>query len=555
MIKLLKHSGVRSRLAVAAGLAFVAVAAACLNTSAALRAHLVADGASAAALREAQRHLHEHVESGRPDALRAARDELAVPLAAAAVRQSLATGELDPDVLRAALIEARVHPGDVPAMLRLYRVFGDTERFAATAGRRRVSDMAAKALHDVADGLEERGAPTNDRDRRQWHLRIRAAAPVAAAPGQSFAAALDAAGRTVQDVFLAATALFVAALATLVLLPRRVRREPVRARWERAAVAGGVGLFDWDIGADRLRLDSATLSAQGWGGDTAVPVPTGYIRQIVHPEDLPRVRDAVAHARVTRLPWRERFRVLRPDGRDVQVEVSGQMVDGPPGAGPRMLGVVRPIPRAQQTVATEPAPAMPTADRLARIGRELRAPLRGVLAFARLIAADHGAQLPSTQAHRIDQVLRSGTRLLRVVDDVLGQPDWEEGAPARADQPAPRGRVLCIDENPLNVLMLQELLARWPQVELLTADDGETGLMMARTGSPDLVLLDLDLRGSDGLSVLKALQAGGSSPVVVLSAGALAVDRDAAASAGASAFLTKPLAFDQVLAQVRQHLA
>ena len=117
--------------------------------------------------------------------------------------------------------------------------------------------------------------------------------------------------------------------------------------------------------------------------------------------------------------------------------------------------------------------------------------------------------------------------------------------------------MLYIEDNPVNVLLVKELLARWPEVQLRTADDGETGLMMARTEAPDLVLLDMQLPGMAGLEVLRALRSGAEAatpPVVVLSANALSDQRDEAVSAGASGYLTKPFAFDQFLEQVRRHL-
>jgi len=286
-------------------------------------------------------------------------------------------------------------------------------------------------------------------------------------------------------------------------------------------------------------------------------VATRDVQQVVHPDDHARVRESAAHARVTRQPWVERFRVIRPDGKVRHVEVSGRMDLGETGQDVRMVGVIRPVS------ATEPVPeAADTAapsrcEVLARVSHELRTPLHAVLGFARLIANEQSGRLPATQAHRVDQVLRSGARLLRLVDDVLGIPPSDGPVASVDDVPPPRGRVLYIEDNPVNVLLVKELLARWPEVQLLTADDGETGLMMARTDTPDLVLLDMQLPGMAGLEVLRALRTGPEvaiPPVVVLSANALSDQRKEAVSAGASGYLTKPFAFDQFLEQVRRHL-
>lgn len=558
MPKLILQSGLRVRLAALAGLVFVLLVTACADMASGIRAHLNADIASTAALQDAARRLRDHIETGRQADLGRAGAALAAPLGAVAVRQALDAGGIDTGALRQGLLQARVPEQDVGSVLRLYRAMRGTDALAGAVALRNDADEATLALDRIVHQLKAREADAfTDRERRTWLRRIDAALPEGGAGALVFAERLDEAVRGIRRTFAGATALFVAAMATLVLLPVRPRRAVARSRWERAAAAGRVGLFEWDMRHDAFAFDPHSLALHGWAGDASGGVATREVQQVVHPDDHARVRESAAHARVTRQPWVERFRVIRPDGKVRHVEVAGRMDLGETGQDVRMLGVIRPVAHAAPAPAADDTSTRSRCDVLARVSHELRTPLHAVLGFARLIAADQPERLAATQAHRLDQILRSGARLLRLVDDVLGIPPSDGPVAGVDDLPPPRGRVLYIEDNPVNVLLVKELLARWPEVQLMTADDGETGLMMARTDAPDLVLLDMQLPGMAGLEVLRALRTGpevAMPPVVVLSANALSDQRDEAVSAGASGYLTKPFAFDQFLEQVRRHL-
>lgn len=120
-------------------------------------------------------------------------------------------------------------------------------------------------------------------------------------------------------------------------------------------------------------------------------------------------------------------------------------------------------------------------------------------------------------------------------------PDAAEG---RADQPA--GRVLCVEDNEVNMLLLEQALAIWPAVELLKAPDGNTALRLAREHGPDLVLLDMHLPDMDGHQVMAGLRADprtAALPVVAFSADAAAEAEQAARAAGMLDYWTKPLDF------------
>jgi CheY-like chemotaxis protein len=117
--------------------------------------------------------------------------------------------------------------------------------------------------------------------------------------------------------------------------------------------------------------------------------------------------------------------------------------------------------------------------------------------------------------------------------------------------------VLYVEDNPVNVVLVQQLLSRWPGVQLVVAADGTSGLQRARTLMPDLVLLDMQLPDISGIEVLHRLRADPATAglaVVALSASAIAQDVQAALEGGARVYWTKPIDFDLFLSGMRRLL-
>ena len=120
------------------------------------------------------------------------------------------------------------------------------------------------------------------------------------------------------------------------------------------------------------------------------------------------------------------------------------------------------------------------------------------------------------------------------------------------------GRVLCIEDNPVNMVLVQELLAQRPGVEALTATTGAEGVRQARLHLPDLVLIDMQLPDFDGFEVLRRLRADARTArlgCIALSANALPDDIERARRAGFDDYWTKPIDFDAFLAGVDAVLA
>jgi two-component system, OmpR family, KDP operon response regulator KdpE len=114
-------------------------------------------------------------------------------------------------------------------------------------------------------------------------------------------------------------------------------------------------------------------------------------------------------------------------------------------------------------------------------------------------------------------------------------------------------RVLMVeDDMPLRRALRANLLAGG--VEVLEAATGEEALIVLWSDQPDMVILDLQLPGIDGLETLRHLRGFSKVPVVVLTVRDTLRDKVAALDAGADDYVTKPFETDELLARVRAHL-
>jgi len=110
--------------------------------------------------------------------------------------------------------------------------------------------------------------------------------------------------------------------------------------------------------------------------------------------------------------------------------------------------------------------------------------------------------------------------------------------------------VLCVEDNPVNLQLVRELIALRPQVRLRTAVDGLSGVAAALDERPDLLLLDLQLPDIDGVEVMRRVRgepAMAGCRIVALSADAMPDHISAALAAGFDDYWTKPIQFDAFL--------
>ncbi len=119
---------------------------------------------------------------------------------------------------------------------------------------------------------------------------------------------------------------------------------------------------------------------------------------------------------------------------------------------------------------------------------------------------------------------------------------------AISKQPASREgalkTLLYVEDNPANMKLVQTIIARYPDIKLLTAVNGLSGVEIARTALPDVILMDINLPGLNGLQALNILRADVTTahiPVIALSANAMPMDIEKGLKAGFFRYITKPV--------------
>ena len=128
------------------------------------------------------------------------------------------------------------------------------------------------------------------------------------------------------------------------------------------------------------------------------------------------------------------------------------------------------------------------------------------------------------------------------------RPADESPASARTD--AHRSTLLYVEDNPANLMLVEDLIARRPDIRLLTARDGTRGIEIAREALPDVILMDINLPGISGLRALRILADDPATrhiPVIALSANAMRRDIEKGLEAGFFRYLTKPIKVNEFM--------
>ncbi len=110
--------------------------------------------------------------------------------------------------------------------------------------------------------------------------------------------------------------------------------------------------------------------------------------------------------------------------------------------------------------------------------------------------------------------------------------------------------LLYVEDNPASLMLMQDLMARRPDIHLLTATDALSGVTLARAERPDVILMDINLPGISGLEALNILLGDprtARTPVVALSANAIPADIERGLAAGFFSYLTKPLKVNEFM--------
>jgi len=373
---------------------------------------------------------------------------LRVPLSNRAAREAMDRRVPDFDQARATLTAAGTATDDVDRILFFYHRLGHLPWFQEPLAAWVSGDQLIEQLRTVAARLK-READNFTADAatvRAALAEVRTLNQQLVATERRFTQALGELGRFVEAVLLFSllTITLVLTLGGFAVMRRSLRHRHLREqalhaaneRWRLAAEGGGLGLYDWDVDRDELRLDGKAAAMYGLaaGRSADVVIRRGTLSGLLHPEDLERTRGQVDAALQHGGLLQTRYRVVRPDGELRHVEVTGVIQPGRAGGARRMVGVVRDVTDeerrfalARERDAAEQA-AQARMEFLSRLSHELRTPLNAILGFAQLLLLDQVRPLAGPHAARVQLILDSGRQLLSLVEDVLDITKIDAGA-------------------------------------------------------------------------------------------------------------------------------
>jgi CheY-like chemotaxis protein len=129
---------------------------------------------------------------------------------------------------------------------------------------------------------------------------------------------------------------------------------------------------------------------------------------------------------------------------------------------------------------------------------------------------------------------------------------------AQVHRGAPMRTLLYVEDNPANLKLIEQLVARRPDIRLLSARDGLVGIRLAHAHQPDVILMDINLPGISGIEALKILREDPITahiPVVALSANAMPRDIEKGLHAGFFRYLTKPIKVNEFMETLEETMA
>ena len=107
-----------------------------------------------------------------------------------------------------------------------------------------------------------------------------------------------------------------------------------------------------------------------------------------------------------------------------------------------------------------------------------------------------------------------------------------------------------MEDNPANLMLVEQIVAEHPHLHMLSARDGNLGVALARAHLPDVILMDINLPGISGIEAMHILRrdpATAHIPVLALSANAMLRDIEQGLEAGFFRYLTKPIKVNEFL--------
>lgn len=418
-----------------------------------VRAYVGGESLWSKARTSAVAHLRSHALTGRAADYRRFQEALTVPLGDRAGRLELDKPNPDLKVVEAGWLAGENSAEDIPGQIRLYRWFRHVEFMDEAVkvwaeGDRLIEQLQALGLRihlhvergDRPAMLQPMLDELETLDGRFLTLE------------KHFSATLGRASRETERLLVAVTV----ALGALLALGggwfvrRAVRTQVVdrqalveaNQRWDLAADAADIGLFDWQIADDRFQMDARACQLYGLqSGPDGASFKRSEMRAMTHPDDQAFVRQQLDAAVTQGTLFKNRYRVRLPDGDIRHLEGVGRLRDGDSPERARLIGILRDVgsdvAQAQLTIDKEAAERMARlrVEFLSRLSHELRTPLNAVLGVAQLLSIDPAEPLSPNQAKRVKILQDSGSQLLRLVEDVLDITRIDTGALELASEP------------------------------------------------------------------------------------------------------------------------
>jgi len=138
------------------------------------------------------------------------------------------------------------------------------------------------------------------------------------------------------------------------------------------------------------------------------------------------------------------------------------------------------------------------------------------------------------------------------------QPADESEEPADQISEAAEATLLYIEDTPANLHLMRAIVEQTNGLSLISAHNAEIGLAMAAKQRPDLILMDINLPGMDGVAAMRELHSKAETrdiPVIAISASAMKRDIDRTMAAGFRAYVTKPFDVPELVCLIEKELA
>lgn len=114
-------------------------------------------------------------------------------------------------------------------------------------------------------------------------------------------------------------------------------------------------------------------------------------------------------------------------------------------------------------------------------------------------------------------------------------------------------KVLVVEDNEKNMYLISYILEKMGH-HVLQADTGERGVELASSEDPDLILMDIQLPGMDGLEATRCIRQSGDTPIIAITSFAMTGDRERLLSAGCNGYIEKPINPETIMGEIAAYL-